>query len=72
MSLCWSTFLSSFMQLAVHMAAAWVPLCPGGQRAGKAKWKSGENRIFHSIKTKIPQEPRTHGFSLTLKQMHIA
>lgn len=54
MSLCWSAFLSSCMQLPVHMAAAWVPLCPGGQRAGKAKWKSGENRIFHSIKKKTP------------------
>lgn len=59
MSLCWSAFLSSLTQLAVHMATAWVPLCPGGQRAGKEKWKSGENRIFHSIKKNPPGAQNT-------------
>lgn len=57
MSLCCIAFLSSLMHLAVHVASRLqlgTSSCAGGQRAGKAKWESGENRIFHSIKKKSP------------------
>lgn len=53
MSLCWSAFLSSLMPLPVHMTTAWVPLCPGGQRAGKANGRVEKIEYFIQLK-KIP------------------